>query len=154
MLQIAKILKSNGTDGGILLGMRDISVDELDLQEPVYIYFDGLPTPFFIQDIQPKGTSKAIVHLNDIENLKDAEEVVGRDVFIEGEWEEEQEEDFTGWTLYDKQTRVGKVTGIEPIPGNPCLYVGETLIPLHEDFVISMDYDTRTLVLDLPDGLL
>ena len=154
MLQIAKILKSNGTDGGILLGMRDISVDELDLQEPVYIYFDGLPTPFFIQDIQPKGTSKAIVHLNDIENLKDAEEVVGRDVFIEGEWEEEQEEDFTGWTLYDKQTRVGTVTGIEPIPGNPCLYVGETLIPLHEDFVISMDYDTRTLVLDLPDGLL
>lgn len=154
MIQIAKILKSNGTDGGILLGMRDISVDELDLQEPVYIYFDGLPTPFFIQDIQPKGTSKAIVHLNDIVNLKDAEEVVGRDVFVEGEWEEEQEEDFTGWTLYDKQTRVGTVSGIEPIPGNPCLYVGETLVPLHEDFVISMDYDTRTLVLDLPDGLL
>lgn len=154
MLQIAKILKSNDTDGGILIGMRDIAVTDLDPEEPLYIYFDGLPVPFFIQDIQPKGTSKAIVHLNDIENLKDAEEVVGRDVFIEGEWEEEQEEDFTGWTLYDKQTRAGTISGLEPIPGNPCLYVGETLIPLHEDFIISADPDTRTLVLDLPEGLL
>lgn len=154
MLQIAKILKSNGTDGGILIGLHDICVSDLDPKEPVYIYFDGLPVPFFIQDIQPKGTSKAIVHLNDIENLKDAEEVVGRDVFIEGEWEEEQEEDFTGWTLYNREAKVGTITGLEPIPGNPCLYVGDTLIPLHEDFVLSVDPDTQTLVLDLPDGLL
>ena len=154
MLQIAKILKSNGTDGGLLIGVRDIEVGQIDLQEPVFIEFDGLPVPFFIRDIRPRGTSKAIIHLNDIENLEDAEEVVGRPVFIEGEWEEEEEMDFTGWTLLNRGERVGTVTGMEPIPGNLCLYVGDTLVPLHPDLILSADPAARTLDLDLPEGLL
>ena len=154
MLQIAKILKSNGTDGGLLIGVRDIEVGQIDLQEPVFIEFDGLPVPFFIQDIQQRGTSKAIIHLNDITSLSDAEEVVGRGLFIEGEWEEEEELDFTGWTLLNRGERVGTITGMEPIPGNLCVYVGEILVPLHEDLILSADPATRTLDLDLPEGLL
>ncbi len=154
MLQIAKILKSNGTDGGLLIGVRDIEVGQIDLQEPVFIEFDGLPVPFFIQDIQQRGTAKAVIHLNDIVNLEDAEEVVGRPIFIEGEWEEEEEMDFTGWTLLNRGQRVGTVTGMEPIPGNLCLYVGETLVPLHPDLILSADPATRILDLDLPEGLL
>ena len=162
MLQIAKILKSNGTDGGLLIGVRDIEVGQIDLQEPVFIEFDGLPVPFFIQDLQQRGTSKAIIHLNDITSLADAEEVVGRAVYIEGEWEEEEELDFTGWTLLNRGVRVGTVTGMEPIPGNLCIYVkpsfagstGESLVPLHPDLILSADAATRTLDLDLPEGLL
>ena len=154
MLQIAKILKSNGTDGGLLIGVRDIEVGQIDPQEPVFIEFDGLPVPFFIQDIRQRGTSKAIVHLNDIDSLEDAEEVVGRAIYVEGEWEDEQELDFTGWTLLNRGERVGTVTGMEPIPGNLCLYVGEAMVPLHEDLILSVDPDARVLDLDLPDGLL
>ncbi|MBR5724920.1 MAG: hypothetical protein IKX62_06050 [Bacteroidales bacterium] len=154
MLRVAKILKSNGTDGGLLIGVRDIEVGQIDLQEPVFIEFDGLPVPFFIQDLQQRGNSKAVIHLNDIVNLEDAEEVVGRDLFIEGEWEEEPELDFTGWTLLNRGERVGTVTGMEPIPGNLCLYVGDTLIPLHPDLILSADPVTLILDLDLPDGLL
>ena len=43
---------------------------------------------------------------------------------------------------------------MEPIPGNLCLYVGEAMIPLHEDLILSVDPDRRVLDLDLPDGLL
>jgi 16S rRNA processing protein RimM len=154
MLQIAKILKSNGTDGGLLIGVRDIEIAEIDLQEPVFIEFDGLPVPFFIQDLQQRGNSKAIIHLNDITSLEDAEEVVGRPVYIEGEWEEEEEMDFTGWTLLNRGERVGEITGMEPIPGNLCLYVGEDLVPLHPDLILSADPKARILDLDLPDGLL
>ena len=162
MLQIAKILKSNGTDGGLLIGVRDIEVGQIDLQEPVFIEFDGLPVPFFIQDLQQRGTSKAIIHLNDITSLADAEEVVGRAVYVEGEWEEEEELDFTGWTLLNRGVEVGTVTGMEPIPGNLCIYVkpsfagstGESLVPLHPDLILSADPATRTLDLDLPEGLL
>ena len=154
MLRIAKILKSNGTDGGLLIGVHDIEVGQIDLQEPVFIEFDGLPVPFFIQDIQQRGSSKAVIHLNDIDCLADAEEVVGRALYIEGEWEEEEETDFTGWTLLNRGAKVGTVTGVEPIPGNFCLYIGDTLVPLHEDLILSIDEDTRTLDLDLPEGLL
>ena len=154
MLQIAKILKSNGTDGGLLIGVRDIEVGQIDLQEPVFIEFDGLPVPFFIRSLQQRGGSKAVIRLNDIDCLADAEEVVGRALYVEGEWEEEEEQDFTGWTLLDRGVPVGTVTGTEPIPGNLCLYVGDKLVPLHEDLILSLDEDARTLNLALPEGLL
>ncbi len=154
MLQIAKIIKSNGTDGGILIGVRDIEIGQIDTKEPVFIEFDGLPVPFFIQDICQKGSSRAIIHLNDVCSLEDAEEIVGRAICVEdSDEDEETEEDFTGWTVYDKKHKLGAVDGIEEIPGNPCLYIGDILIPLHEDFVISIDEDNRELHLDLPEGL-
>lgn len=155
MLQIAKVLKSNGTQGAILIGLRDVALDEIRLQEPVFIYFDGLPVPFFITSAEQRGTSKAIVSLSDVCSLKDAEELVGRAVFIEGEWEEsEAEEDLTGWTLLCRGTELGEITGMELIPGNPCLYLGETLIPLNEDLILGCDPSSRTLDMDIPEGLL
>lgn len=153
MLQIAKILKSNGTDGGILIGMRDLTPEDIDIQEPVFIEFDGLPVPFFIQDIKAKGNDKAIIHLNDVVNLKDAEEIVGRAVFADMEFEEDENPDFTGWTILDNGHEIGVCTGLEPIPGNPLLQIGELLIPLHEDLILSADPDRRILDLDLPEGL-
>lgn len=158
MLKAAKVLKSNGTDGDLLIGLFDIAASDIDTTEPVFITFDGLPVPFFIESIQPKGTSRAIVHLTDISSLRDAEEVVGRDIFIDAEFEDEDgSEDFTGWTIYDREALLGKVSGMEPIPGNLCLYVetasGEAMIPLHEDFILGADPETKTLQLDLPEGL-
>lgn len=153
MLQIAKILKSNGTDGGILVGLYDCCTEDFDLKEPVYIEFDGLPVPFFIESIQPKGTTKAIMHITDVCSLEDAEEIVGRPMFLDAEWEDDDEPDFTGWTVFDRGQELGTVTGSEPIPGNYCIYVGEIMIPLHEDFVISADPEARRLDLDLPVGL-
>lgn len=158
MLRIAKVLKSNGTDGGILLGLHGIEIEEIDLQEPVFIVFDGLPVPFFIESIQPRGNSKAIVHVTDVRNLRDAEELVGKEIFIEGQEEEAGDEDFTGWTVYDRDTRVGVVTDIAPIPGNLCLYVQtaaseEVMIPLHEDFILEADPQKKELTLELPEGL-
>ena len=163
MLQIAKVLKSNGTDGDILIGLYDITIDQIDTKEPVFIEFDGLPVPFFIESIQPKG-GKVIVHITDVDNLEDAEEIVGRAVYADYFEEEDDGEDFTGWTVYDKGREVGVVSGEEDIPGNPCLVVSvgkgvpsrreEVLVPLHEDFVVQIDEPGRRLYMDLPEGLI
>ncbi len=154
MLAVAKVVKSFGADGGLLVSARE-SFETLDLKEPVFITFDGLQVPFFILDCTPRG-SRYIIHLNDVCNLEDAEEMVGRSIYAD--IEEEAEEDFTGWTVYDGGRRIGICTGFEPIPGNPCLYVrladgSEPLIPLHEDFIVSADSDDRVLELNLPEGL-
>ena len=156
MLPVAKVVKSFGTDGGLLLS-GNVDLETLDFKEPVFIEFDGLQVPFFILDCQPKG-GKTVVHLNDVDNLEDAEEMVGRTIYADVEMEDEQELDFTGWAILDRGTRIGTCTGIEPIPGNPCLYVKladgrEPLIPLHEDFIAGIDESSRTLSLNLPEGL-
>lgn len=154
MLSVAKIIKSNGTSGDVLIGLLDCELTDLTNEEPVYIEFDGLPVPFFVESISLKGSTRAIVHLTDVDSLQDAEELVGREIYIEGEYEDDGPEDFTGWTLYDGERPVGTVEGLEDIPGNPCLIVGGALIPLHEDLIQSADPSTRTLVMNLPEGLL
>lgn len=154
MLPVAKVLKSNGTDGGILVSVSVADLQELDFKEPVFIEFDGLPVPFFILDHAPKGNSRAVIHLNDVRSLEDAEELVGRTLYADVECEEEDTEDFTGWTLLNRGVVVGTVDGTEDIPGNPCLCVGGLLIPLHEDFVISCNPEQRLLYMDLPEGLI
>lgn len=156
MLPIAKVVKSFGTDGGLLLS-GNVDLETLDFKEPVFIEFDGLQVPFFILDCEPRG-GKTVVHLNDVQNLEDAEEMVGRTIYADVEVEDDDEPDFTGWTILDHGNAIGTCTGLEPIPGNPCLYVKladgrEPLIPLHEDFVAGIDEASRTLSLNLPEGL-
>ena len=156
MLPVAKVVKSFGTDGGLLLS-SDVDLESLDFKEPVFIVFDGLQVPFFILDYQAKG-ARAVVHLNDVCNLEDAEELVGRTIYADVEMEDDGELDFTGWTILDHGREIGRCTGLEAIPGNPCLNVTifdgrEILIPLHEDFILEADVRARKLSLNLPEGL-
>lgn len=176
MLAIARILKSYGTDGGLLVS-SDVDLETLEKGEPVYIVYDGLEVPFFISACTPKG-NRYILHLTDISTLEDADEVVGRDILADVS-EEPDGPDFIGWTVYDaagdagvagaavggprdaaassaadpRGRCLGVVTDDAPIPGNYCLYVGELMIPLHEDFIVSVDPERRELVLNLPAGL-
>ena len=200
MLAIARILKSYGTDGGLLVS-SDVDLETLEKGEPVYIIYDGLEVPFFISACTPKG-NRYILHLTDICSLEDADEVAGRDILADVS-EDADGPDFIGWTVYDAagdagaaggsraagscgaaggsraaaggsrfaaapcESRaaaarcaadprgrcLGVVTDDAPIPGNYCLYVGELMIPLHEDFIVSVDPERRELVLNLPAGL-
>ena len=159
MLRIAKVLKSNGVDGDVLVSAPDVALE--DLQGPVLIDFDGLPAPFFIESCTRRGSGKYIIHLTDVCNLEDAEELVGRFLMSdEVEEEDDSAQDFTGWKVLNRGDYVGTVTDCEPIPGNLCLYLkpaedaDEIIIPLHEDLIISIDEESLTLNLNLPDGLL
>ncbi len=159
MLRIGKVLKSNGTEGGLVMSFLDIIPEDIDLQEPVFIEFDGLPVPFFFESFTPKGNNRAIVQLTGVRNLKDADELSGADVYADY-FEEDQEEDFTGWTVRDQDGReVGSVSAFEDIPGNTCLWVQradgqEILLPLHQDLVLGVDENKHILTLTIPDGIL
>ena len=153
MIPAAKVLKSNGIDGDLLAGELEVEIQEINSSEPVYVYFDGLPVPFFVESFTQRGRSRAIIHLTDVDSLEDAEELVGREIFLDAEFEDDSFEDFTGWTLYNRETAVGTVSGFIDIPGNPCIEVGEALVPLHEDLIVETDASRKILVMDLPDGL-
>ena len=57
MLAVAKVLKSNGKEGELLVSLLDIVPEDLDLQEPVFIEFDGLPVPFYFESFVPRGVN-------------------------------------------------------------------------------------------------
>ena len=103
--QIAQVLKSNGTDGELVLGFREIAPEDINLNEPVFIIFDGLPVPFFIESFAKRGNTKALVRLTDICSMEDVEDIAGKAVYVDDSQipELSLEEDgyaaLVGWTV-------------------------------------------------------
>ncbi len=200
------MLKSNGTDGQVVISLSATDAADMDEKEPVFIFFDELPVPYFISSVRRRGTNKILAYLTDTVTQEDAEELAGRDIYMrDGDPDDDAIMDFTGWTLRvcddgpcddglcgdgtcdyvsscdcggsgdiaslcdcdsprsgasradSDRSRTYAITGIEDIPGNPCLIVetpdGEAMIPLHEDLIIGMDENKKTLTMNLPEGL-
>ena len=176
MQQIAQVLKSNGTDGELVLGFREIAPEDINLNEPVFIVFDGLPVPFYIESFTRRGNTKALVRLTDICSMEDVEEIAGKAVYVSNESLPEMtlEDDgyaaLVGWTVLtigegcnpDSITEdtelyeVGQITDFMDIPNNPCLEIenGAVIIPLHEDFILSVDPENQEIIMQIPAGLI
>ena len=170
MLQIAQVLKSNGTDGELVMGFREIAPEDINVQEPVFIVFDGLPVPFYIESFSKRGNTKALVRLTGICSMEDVEEIAGKAVYIEEDQLPEMslEDDgyaaLVGWMLLtpaeDEEAliEVGEITDFLDIPNNPCIEVetenGAVMIPLHEDLILSVDPEYQEIVMQIPAGLI
>ena len=175
--QVAQVLKSNGTDGELVMSFRDIAPEDINIKEPVFIVFDGLPVPFFIESFTRRGNSKALVRLTDIENQEDVEEIAGKAIYIDSDnlpevsFEEDGYAALIGWMVLtpsedasdedeDSLTvdEVGEITDLIDIPNNPCIEVetknGAVMIPLHEDLILSVDPDSQEIIMQIPEGLI
>ena len=176
--QIAQVLKSNGTDGELVMSFRTIAPEDINLEEPVFIVFDGLPVPFYIESFTKRGNSKALVRLTGINSMDDVEEIAGKAVYIMDEEQEMSlEEDgfaaLVGWTVLTPSNspaegeidpedmeliEVGEITDFIDIPNNPCIEVetenGAVMLPLHEDFILSLDPEYQEIIMSLPEGLI
>ena len=171
--QIAQVLKSNGTDGELVMGFREIAPEDINLNEPVFIFFDGLPVPFFIESFTKRGNTKALVRLTDICSMEDVEEIAGKAVYIEEDnlpemsLEEDGYAALIGWMVLTPEDasdmdsdlyEIGEITDFIDIPNNPCIEVetenGAVMIPLHEDLILSLDPEYQEIIMQIPAGLL
>ena len=180
--QVAQVLKSNGTDGELVMGFREIAPEDINLQEPVFIIFDGLPVPFYIESFTKRGNSKALIRLTDISSMEDVEEIAGKAVYVaadalpEMSLEEDGYAALIGWIVLTPAEKngnegnsdansedlelyeIGEITDFMDIPNNPCIEVetenGAVIIPLHEDFILSVDPENQEIIMQIPDGLL
>ena len=98
-----KVLKSWGAAGEVVLSRPADSPQDLNVQEPVFIEFDGLPVPFYFESLQEKG-NRLIVKFEDVDTLAQAEELVGREVRFAAE-EEEEEDTLLGLRVRDRRAR-------------------------------------------------
>ena len=151
-----KVLKSWGAEGQVVLSLDADDPRDLESEEPVFIEFDGLPVPFFIETVEPKG-GRYIVKFEDVDTLAEAEELVGRSASLD-EGEEEEEDSLIGLQVKDSRTRklIGPIVAVDDFGGNVIITVDangqEVLLPLHEDLIVSIHDDVLTL--DIPNGLL
>ena len=158
-LNLMRVLKSYGTEGGVIVSAAAFPED-FEITEPVFIDFDELPVPFFIEEMKAHGSKKAFLKLEDIDSLEDAEELVGRKIYFSID-EDDDFAGFAGLEVFDAESKksVGTVVEYVDIPSNPCLEVqlpgtDETvLLPCHDDLIDRVDEKKGRIYLRIPEGL-
>ncbi|MFA5713727.1 MAG: hypothetical protein WC960_06065 [Bacteroidales bacterium] len=159
---VAKISRSHGKLGEIVIQIYPSYRDSLDFKLPLFIYYDGIAVPFFTEYAKVRSKREALIKLEGIDNLELSDEVVGRSLFVDYlSSQEDQYWELEGFELINENgERVGIATQFYDFPNNPCIGVatqegGEEsfIAPLNEELILSIDWDREQLTIALPEGL-
>lgn len=182
-IAVAQIVKSYNTNGEVVVKLTSDLLEDLNRKEPVFIYFDELPVPFFITRFTTKGNSGAIVKFSTVNDMAHSEELVKRTIFIESSSADAEalesfaQENFeayiTGFALFNEDDRfIGEITAYYNYPNNPCIEVElaegicsalsenasaeheSILIPFQESFITAFDAENREIQMTIPVGLI
>lgn len=164
----AQIAKTYGKEGELLLRVESDRFSQLleeyesqgnEFEEPVFVYFDGLPVPFFISSLRHRSNNAWIVTFSTIRDNAHAEEIVGRYLHMESV----QEDDFknldliVGYTVVTEDgKKAGVVSRVLEYPGNICLELegAGILLPFHQDLILSFNPEGKIISMKIPKGLL
>ena len=168
LFQIGSILKTHGVHGEcVLLVNNDIVDAEIKLiDEPVFLYSEGLPVPFFVITQREKSSETYLVKFRGLETETLASEFVGSKVSIASddfpdiELTDGVSIDLIDYTVVDTNAgEIGVVDDIVDYSGNIVVQVvsdnkEEFLFPYNETFIIEIDDDKKLIKVDLPEEML
>lgn len=162
MLTVGRINKLFGVEGGVSVTLYPTFPDDFRTTEPLFVEIDKLAVPLFCASFERRGQTGAIIRFDDIDTTRRAEELLGRELMIQSEEEDPDDdefymEDLIGFSV-DTGNGKGRLTDYIDSESNPLFEItldGETyLIPAVEEFIAHIDFDARTIRFVLPDGLL
>jgi 16S rRNA processing protein RimM len=162
-VEIGVIQRTHGVNGEFqVVWNNEFYLEEQNL-ESVFIEFDGIPIPFFISSIRNKGDDKALIKLEDVEDVNVADEFVGLKLLLPSDQIESEDEllmsDLVGYTLISNQNQlVGKIIDYQEYQTNSVFTVmhqsgSELMIPAVNDLIIEIDPEGKTVVMEIPEGL-
>ena len=164
--QIGKMGKAHGLKGEINFQFTD---DVWDTTNSDYLIceVDGILVPFFIEEYRFRSDATAIVKLEDLDTADAVQFLVNCDVFFEKKYQEELDEDevslnyLVGFKMLDGDNgqEIGTIVDIDDKTDNWLFIVertdgSEVMIPAHEEFISEIKQEEKTMVMDLPLGLL
>lgn len=168
LLPVGKVNKLFGRKGEVAITLYNTFPDNFSKEEPLLVEIDSLTVPLFFSSFERRGVSGAIVAFDDLDTPERATELIGRELSIEIEAEEADDdelymEDLIGFVaeVVDEQgTRVaeGRVTDYYDSEANPLfgleLSGREVLVPAVEEFIVQIDFEGERIVFLLPEGLM
>lgn len=167
LTEVGTLFKPHGIKGELNaeldegLGPDDLRCIVLDI--------DGIFTPFFLEGFRPKGADRWLLKIDGIDTERQAAEVVNHQVYaltdeLPEEWRGGDGDgvhlfDLVGYTLFDGESAIGEIAGIDDSTANVLLIVrasdGRTVyVPFAEEFLTEIDTDARRLVMDVPRGII
>ncbi|MBQ6749383.1 MAG: 16S rRNA processing protein RimM [Bacteroidaceae bacterium] len=163
---IGRLTRTHGLKGEINFQFTD---DVWDRVEADYLIcdVDGILVPFFMEEYRFRSDTTAIVKFEDLDSADAVQFLVNSDVYMETKYQEELGEDevslnyFIGFKMIDGDDgqEIGTIVDVDDKTENWLFIVErrdgqEVMIPAHEEFISDINKEEKTMVMDLPLGLL
>ena len=161
---IGYITKTKGLKGEVQLFFEFDDYEELDF-DVLFADMNGKMVPFFVASHKLYPNSTGLFYFDDVDHIDKAQALVKKKIYLPlTKMPERGEDDFTyedleGFLVTDEtHGELGKIIAIHEYPQQfvaTLLYKEkEILFPLNEDMIVEIDEDEKTILVDLPEGLL
>ena len=160
---LGRITKVNGYEGAVTVKLEKIFSENIPQMESVFLEIEGRLVPFFIDDFEYSGADILKLKFEGYNTIEKISEFIGSRVFLTSVLPEHDQNDdiniLVGYkVLLQDDTPLGVITEVIQNPGQWLLNIlsekkKNILIPFHEDFIMSIDKNRKTIIMDLPEGL-
>ncbi|MDD3875628.1 MAG: ribosome maturation factor RimM [Bacteroidales bacterium] len=164
---IGIITKPHSYKGKIQVFVENEKI-KLTPQVPVFVEFQKVPVPFFIEESTAKTGNISIVKFKDIDNEADAQNLRNRKLYFlketyDGFFQENDSFDINIIRDFDvidtKYGLIGLIRDILKYPGHDVMQIfddrkNEILIPFNESYVLEINKKTKKVHVNTPPGLL
>ena len=157
--------KNHGLKGEIKFHVEDTYFDDFMDADVVLIEVRGKKKPYFIEDI--RAGNNTIVKLENVDTPEAAQQLNNCPLFLRLEDisdDNHTEDDFykfrntVGYTVFNGDEKIGVIQSLEEFPQQLMAEIEykerRLLVPLNPAFVKKVDSNQKTILVDLPDGLL
>lgn len=156
--QLGYFSKTHGVKGQLVLRPeRDFDSERT---KALFVEVGGAKAPYFIAELSDVGNN-VLVKLEEVDSVEKARVLVGKAVYLEVSLflKEEEEEDWTGFELVDKQ--FGSLGRIRELSDNGAQVLAslhvkdrEVILPLAEELIEKVDATQQIIFYNAPEGLI
>ncbi len=168
LFEIGSFNKPHGISGEISVNLDEPDIDLGELK-CIVTEIDGIFVPFFIDSVRRRGNNSVLIKIDGVADEKEANAFSRKTVYAlrsdldipEPDFSDGlYAEDMVGFTLSDvEKGEIGLIVAINDTTDNVLFIVERTdgeevFVPVAEELIAGIDVDRKTVVMNLPEGLL
>lgn len=161
--KIGIVQKPIGIKGEVKIDIEDDFLEDLVESDHIFLCVNGSFVPWFIEEL--RETNYIILKLEEVDTPEKAAKFNLHDIFLrtgdissESFSQKQEKEGWVGYVIVQDDKVIGYIENIVEYPQQLMASVRhqgkEVLIPLTEAYIEGIDDRTKTLKMQLPDGLL
>ncbi|WP_370390616.1 ribosome maturation factor RimM [uncultured Winogradskyella sp.] len=162
---LGKIVKKYSFKGELLAKLDTDEPELYDSLDAVFVDLKGHLVPFFIENSQLHKSNLLRLKLEDVSNEGDADALLKCDLYLPLDLLPPLEgnkfyfHEVIGFKISDKSFgEVGIIKAVNDTTAQALFEVDrdgtELLIPMHDEFILELNRKDKTILMDLPDGLI
>jgi len=164
-IELGVLGKPHGIKGHIVLKLKNLSFEDIQEMELVFILIDGLPVPFFVEEFSERTDDSILIKIDTILSETHARKYSDLKVYINKKNLSIKHipdlpiDNIIGYTVIDKQFgTIGKLDTVLNFDSNSVIRIIdgkiEILLPLQAEFILSINDSKQEIIVNCPEGLL